>query len=96
MPYISKDERQKLDAIINQLVSIIRTMTDEKDLTTADGRLNYTICRLLIGVLGLVGEPKYHKFNSMVGVLESVKLELTRRLTNGYEDQKISENGDII
>jgi hypothetical protein len=71
-------------------------MTDEKDLTTADGRLNYTICRLLIGVLELVGLPKYHKFNSMVGILESVKLELTRRLTNGYEDQKIIENGDII
>jgi len=50
----------------------------------------------LIGVLSLVGAPKYHKFNSAVGVLESVKLELTRRLTNGYEDEKIIENGDII
>jgi hypothetical protein len=96
MPYISKDERQKLDTTINQLVSIIRDMTDPKDLTTADGRLNYTICRFLIGALGLVGEPKYHKFNSAVGILESVKLELTRRLTNGYEDKKIIENGDII
>ena len=96
MPYIPKDERQQLDATINQLVSIIRDMTDPNDLTTDDGRLNYTICRVLIGVLSLVGAPKYHKFNSAVGVLESVKLELTRRLTNGYEDEKIIENGDII
>jgi len=96
MPYISQEERKQLDGIINQLVSTIRTMTDEKDLTTADGRLNYTICRLLIGVLELVGAPKYHKFNSAVGVLECVKLELYRRLVGGYEDLKAKENGDIV
>lgn len=96
MPYIPKDERRKLDATINQLVTIIRDMTPETDLSAADGRLNYTITRLLIGVMELVGLPKYHKYNAAVGVLECAKLELYRRLTAPYEDQKVIENGDVI
>lgn len=95
MPYITKQERVQLDPYINQIVSTIRLM-EEKDLTLNDGRLNYTICRILIGVLGLVGLPQYHKLNTMVGIMESVKLELTRRITNPYEDTKIEKNGDIL
>ncbi len=95
MPYIPTKERRELDPIINQLVSQIRLLGNE-DLTQNDGRLNYSICRLLIGVLELVGLPKYHKLNSMVGVLESVKLELTRRITNSYEQIKCDEQGDIL
>jgi len=96
MPYIPMDERRKLDATINQLVTLIRDLTPESDLSAADGRLNYTITRLLIGVMSLVGAPKYHKYNAAVGVLECAKLELYRRLVSGYEDTKIIENGDVI
>lgn len=96
MPYIVKSERQKLDALINQVVSTIRSMDSSEDLTTHDGRLNYTICRILIGVLELVGKPKYHKANACMGILACVQAELYRRLTAPYEDQKIAENGDII
>ncbi len=95
MPYIPASERHQLDGYINQIVTTIRSLGGE-DLTQNDGRLNYTICKILIGVLGLVGDMRYHKANTMVGILESVKLELTRRLTNIYEDSKIKSQGDII
>ena len=38
---------------------------------------------------------KYEEYNSVVGVLESVKLEFYRRAVAAYEDNKIVENGDI-
>lgn len=96
MPYIPQNERHKLDGTINQLITLIRDMTGSTDLSAADGRLNYTITRLLIGVLSLAGDPKYHKFNAAVGVLECAKLELYRRLAAEYENKKIIENGDVI
>ena len=96
MPYIADEERKALDGYINQLDSAIRTLYAKDDMTNHDGRLNYSVCKILIGVLGLVGAPKYHKFNAMAGVLQCIILELYRRLVAPYEDQKIKENGDIF
>jgi len=95
MPYIPQEERKQLDPLIQQLVEQIVSMTG-KDLSTADGRLNYTICKLLIGVLDLEKNPKYHKFNTAAGVLECVKTELYRILAAPYEEEKIAENGHIL
>jgi hypothetical protein len=37
----------------------------------------------------------YESLSNVIKTLECSKLEITRRLLNNYEDQKIVENGDI-
>lgn len=101
MPYIPKDERLVVDSDIDKLIENIQclasptTIPGELELRNLDGVLNYTITRLLQGVLKLIDEPKYTKFNTALGILEGVKLELYRRQVAPYEDKKIAENGDV-
>jgi len=38
---------------------------------------------------------KYDDYNTLIGVLENIKLELYRRKIIPYEDIKIKENGDV-
>lgn len=95
MPYIKQTRRNKIDSQLDALISAIKTL-ETTDVRDFDGDLNYSISRLLISVFELLDSPKYTKFNAAVGVLESVKLELYRRLIAPYEDKKIVENGDIF
>ena len=94
MPYIPQDRRQKINSSIESLINDIQGLT-HNDLRDLDGDLNYSISKLLLGVFDLIDKPKYSKFNSAMGVLEGVKLEMYRRFTAEYEDIKINENGDI-
>jgi hypothetical protein len=58
------------------------------------GELNYeltSICDEYIRSNGVC----YQTFNDIIGALEGAKLEIYRRLVEGYEDQKIKENGDV-
>jgi len=41
-------------------------------------------------------EIKYKTFESIIGMLESAKLEFYRRLMASYEDKKKEENGDVF
>lgn len=95
MPYIQVNRREALDQAIDQLISALKSF-NEQDLRNLDGDLNYSISRLMLGALQLAEKPKYTKYNTALGVLEGVKLELYRRFTAPYEDQKITENGDIV
>lgn len=94
MPYIIQRRREKLDKYIDTLAAAILQMC-EADITASDGDLNYTITRLLHTVYDLQQNPRYHKINSAVGILECVKQELYRRIAAPYEDVKIKENGDV-
>ena len=58
------------------------------------GTINYVITQIVNRCM-IRNEPKYDKINSVVGVLECVKLEMYRRLASKYEDQAIKNNGDI-
>lgn len=58
------------------------------------GELNYKITCEINDFLEEQG-LSYDNINGVVGVLENVKMELTRRLTSPYEDIKIAENGDV-
>lgn len=40
-------------------------------------------------------EGRYADYNSIIGALESAKLEFYRRAVSLYEDEKIKENGDV-
>jgi hypothetical protein len=59
------------------------------------GDLNFRIHELIEIYLNGKDAVKYEEYNSVVGVLESVKLEFYRRAVAAYEDNKIVENGDI-
>lgn len=80
MPYIKRVYRPELDRAIECL--------PEK---MTEGELNYFITRML-----LTTEPKtYADYNTLVGVLECIKLEFYRRAIVPYEDRKVIENGDV-
>jgi hypothetical protein len=58
------------------------------------GELNFKITKLAIEYLGFKGES-YQTLNEIIGVLECAKQEFYRRVISGYEDKKITENGDV-
>ena len=81
MPYL--EEEKRLPALT-------------KPATPAE--LNYTITMLIDEYLDNpeFGEvPNYERLNSVVGVLECVKLEFYSRLVAAYENRKLEENGDV-
>ncbi len=59
------------------------------------GELNYAITRLCDQYISRLGGVRYAAINDVIGVLECAKLEAYRRLAANYEDQKISENGEV-
>lgn len=87
MPYIKKQEREKYENVIKEIVEILKSQPIEQ----VDGELNYIMTRILLSVY----EPKYFNYNRAIGVLECIKQEFYRRRVADYEDQKIKENGDL-
>jgi uncharacterized protein DUF6899 len=79
MPYIKKEQRQKLAGGARP---------------SDPGELNYTITRLLLTYLKDKGKS-YASINEIMGVLSCVGQEFYRRWAAPYEDQKILENGDV-
>lgn len=81
MPYITQEQREELDDWLEGY--------DLFDLPP--GELNYVITKLLLKT-----EPRtYQDYNTLVGVLECIKLELYRRVVAPYEDRKRDENGEV-
>lgn len=84
MPYIKKENRIKHDDILKDIDYFILDMGD----------INYFVSSMLKMYIEVHGES-YSNYNSLVGVLECIKLELYRRKIASYEDVKIGQNGDI-
>jgi hypothetical protein len=96
MPYIKQSGRSNYyRSLIDLLEKLKDNSIETGDLRNLDGDLNYIISQLLLISLNLTDDPKYTRFNTAIGVLESCKLELYRRFVAPYEDIKIKENGDI-
>lgn len=97
MPYIPQEERDRLDQVIDLLVKEIHTIIEEKglDIRDTDGRLNYTICELLMKVLQVDVNPRYTKINTLMGVLSCVGDEIYDRVVRPYEDFAVEKGGDI-
>lgn len=88
MPYISREERKRLDPIIEQLLRMLGESGPER----LDGQLNYVVSKLLLGLY----PPRYYNYNRAMGVLACISHEFYRRFVASYEDEKIRENGDIV
>jgi hypothetical protein len=56
------------------------------------GELNYAITQLLLSQ-----KPEcYDDYNTLIGVLESVKLEFYRKAIVPYEEEKCRMNGEVF
>ena len=90
MPYIDDDLRKGVD---EEIVTLAETIEGAcHNVSTRDGVLNYTICRL---ITLLYKDESYFNYNRAMGVLECAKFELYRRRIARYEDIKIAGNGDL-
>jgi len=87
MPYISQQRRPLYDEAIAALAAKL-------DAGTPGGDINYIITRLLVHWIRKRG-LSYAVLADAVGVMETAKLELYRRVAGPYEDHKIEENGDV-
>lgn len=87
MPYIKREQRPKIDELVNPLIAYLKSIPVEDQ----DGSVNYTITRILKGLYPL----KYYHLNRALGVLTAIKDEFYRRVIAPYEDTKIKENGDV-
>ena len=85
MPYIKMSDRERLENLVKEMsLTEIRTA----------GGLNYLTTRLIHAFLDQKGES-YQTYNDILGALEGVKFELQRRYLAPYENNKITENGDL-
>ena len=83
MPYINKDDRQPIDAVVRDLADEAR----------GTGQLNYALTMTILKYLPR--QVSYIDLNEVIGVLECVKLEFYRRKVALYEDGKCKINGDV-
>jgi len=88
MPYIKLEDRMKYLEPLSKIIKILRNAPEIQ----RDGEANYIISKILKRGYN---PQRYHDFNAIMGVLESVKQEFYRRYTAPYEDIKRKENGDI-
>ena len=87
MPYINQDDRPPINQLVQPLIEHLRSLpTDQQD-----GALNYAVTKVLKNLY----PPKYFNYNRAMGVLGSIQAEWYRRDVAPYEDQKITENGDV-
>ncbi len=95
MPYIKLRKRKRIDSSIDELISQILGDDEGFDWKPEyEGIINYTVSRICNEVL-IGDEPRYSKINTVLGVLEAVKLEFYRRLASPYEDKAIEKDGDL-
>jgi len=87
MPYVLQSQRDALVPVLEKVLEAAKVMSS--------GELNYAITKILLARLSNTKTPRYEDYNSIIGVLENVKLEMYRRKVAIYEQEKITENGDV-
>ena len=90
MPYVLPERRNLLvrfDEKSRQLAVSTLEITSPGDLAF----VFYRLCQLYI----IRNGRKFETLNGLVGVLETTKGEVSRRILAPYEDRKMRENGDV-
>jgi hypothetical protein len=87
MPYIPEENRAIFDKVVRKC---IRNMP----IDTSYGEMNYLLTSIL-GTFIQQNGVNYSTLQSVIGLLECVKLELYRRVVSMYEEEKIDANGDV-
>lgn len=101
MSYIKPHQRSLLDPAITKLakdIAYVARQIEEDDgnqrLATVPGLANYSITALLLTLIE--GQESSATYNAVIGLLESVKLEMYREHVAPYENQKKFDNGDVV
>ena len=81
MPYISPDAR-------------LRLLSEDDPKPTTPGEVNFLITEIILGYTAS-SRPSYTEYATLVGILETCKMELYRRLVVPYENNKIAQHGDV-
>ncbi len=94
MPYIPKEKRDKYDAHINNLATILNGL-ENNDLIA--GELNYVLFRLarLLCNQESGGEHRYARIAVVLSALGEAEDEFRRRVLIPYEQEKEREYGDV-
>ena len=94
MPYIKQERRKELDPIIDALAKELMWYDSTLDKVHVNyGDINYVVSKVFKKIFE--ANSKYDTVNSLVGVLECIKMEYYSQQARPYEDLKIKENGDI-
>lgn len=95
MPYIDEPRR---DEFAEGLAGLLEAMREAYG-GLNPGDVNYLVTHVVNQFLRCRaeedGRPRYQHYNAAIGVLESAKLELYRRMVAPYEDEKVLANGDV-
>jgi len=84
MPYIKKEQRERLEYKVNRL----------SDSIESKGELTYAIYRLTVDYIAKLGR-NYHDISEGISSLCDAEFELRRKILSPYEDEKERENGTI-
>jgi len=86
VPYIGSHMRGFIQSLVD-----LRAIHDSE---LEPGELNYLITSVCLASLPDDG-PHYAAYNTVIGVLESVKIEFYRRMVAPYEDKKRDQHGEV-
>lgn len=89
MPYIKPEKRSKIAPVVSGPNGRI-----EMQHIDCAGDLNYAFTMLAIDYYRRKG-LSYQSFNDIVGAFVCSKDEFERRVVAPYEQEKVSENGDV-
>lgn len=86
MPDISYESRYTLEPDLSELIYLLKE--------AQPGMLTYVICEILLSTAHPA--ENYAHLATAVGILETAKLELYRRIGARMEDRAIERNGDTL
>ncbi len=82
MPYIEQAFRSSMDKVVEEMV---------QQRVKVNGDLNYILYKFCKENV----KPGYGSLKNFCGELRQCATEIERRLLGPYEDEKITENGDV-
>lgn len=94
MPYIKQEDRGRIITTSLDPQSHQRKIGIRADNVENCGELNFAITVLIQTYIKNKG-LRYQNINDVIGALEGAKMELYRMVAVDYENEKISENGDV-
>ncbi len=91
MPYLPQERRQELYPLISKVAGEIQAAV-ESGTGKRGGEVNFVICSLV----DMLYDRNYTGLSAAIGDVECAKLEIYRRVLGPYEDEKITEHGDVF
>jgi hypothetical protein len=73
----------------------VRQSIAEGRVPTKPGELNYAMSQLIRSYIAMNGKS-YTTLNAVAGVLSCLSMEVYRRITAPYEQEKCNEHGDVF